>query len=290
MGNTVLAHVLYSCQKKSFDLAGFFSPMGDAHNISKLSLDTDQLTAKHLLEYPDSSVDCLIELKSHDDWIRILTVKMGYDKWKKCYPTVSNYRDFFNVIDNNDKLWQDFYLSFKDPSWPDCVKFEHVSDLPGKIQEEIHSVYKLPGVDQDSVLNTLSLAYYGILTQESILNFSDTVEYQLDNYLNKNFDILKQVVNTKLGWSWNNQLSDEFYNAMIVANKQYFDWLDKFKQIFDSCIRKQSIHVELEFWERSALIAKLCKHFNITPNALEWNKQTFLLESTKSVIEAFEFR
>ena len=48
MGNTVLAHILYSCNQVDLDLDTFFSDVADAHLINKYN-DT-ALTSMHLDE------------------------------------------------------------------------------------------------------------------------------------------------------------------------------------------------------------------------------------------------
>ena len=51
MGNTVLAHVLFSSNQAKLDLDNFFSDTGNSHNIS--GVNTTKLRATHLIEFPD---------------------------------------------------------------------------------------------------------------------------------------------------------------------------------------------------------------------------------------------
>ena len=58
MGNTVLAHVLYSCGQVELDLENFFSDTGNSHKISKLN--QTELIAHHLIEFPNSDLKCIL--------------------------------------------------------------------------------------------------------------------------------------------------------------------------------------------------------------------------------------
>jgi hypothetical protein len=89
MGNTVLAHVLYSCNQVDLDIDNFFSSSGNSHNIRKLN-QTD-LIAFHDAEhnYPtEKNVILNIECVG---WAEILRKKFSYEKWYECYPDENNY-------------------------------------------------------------------------------------------------------------------------------------------------------------------------------------------------------
>ena len=144
MGNTILAHVLYSTHNTDFDLAKLFSKTGNAHKI-KLKNHTE-FTAEHLQEYPNKNLKCIIELIS-DRWYEVLRYKMSYSKWYNDFPTQLNYKKFFKDVQIStqaDASWKEFYDNVRDPSWPECDSYEMIHTLDDRIGREILHIYQPP--------------------------------------------------------------------------------------------------------------------------------------------------
>lgn len=287
MGNTLLAHVLYSCNKVNIEFDRFFSPTGDAHQIQILSQNSN-LIAHHLLEHPRNDVRCLIELTA-TQWMQVLRYKMSYSKWFKKYPNGSNYNDFFIIKSDKkneiDKLWQEFYQQIKDPLWGECATFSDIVHLPKTIQTEILSVYKEPKTNF-SVLNLLTLNYYDSVIEDHTLNFLNSVEYKLVDYINGDFTVVKNVIQDTLQWNWNDCLSLEFHQRVLTVNAEYLSWLDKIIHVFNQCVSFIEVAVDLELWERAIVLAKACRYFNKHPNLLDWdNDSCFLDKDNVSLIK-----
>lgn len=286
MGNTLLAHILYSCCKIDIDFNNFFSTEGNSHHINYLSNNLE-LVANHLLEFPDPGVTCLIELTT-SGWTTVLRHKMSYAKWHKKYPSEYNYSEFFKIIIDHstcrDKLWQEFYQLYKDPQWPECSTYAEITNLTPDIQNEILQVYLHPDKNY-SVLNLLTISYYDILKKNHVLNFPKATEYKLEDYLDSKFDSVKTAIHDKLNWSWDDRLSRNFHRHVLRANSVYLKWLENIVEVFTQCVNFTPIDVELEFWERAILIARICQHFSIHPNSLDWNgNHCFLKKNNVSLI------
>jgi hypothetical protein len=279
MGNTILSHILYSCGKIDLDLNNFFSPEGNAHAIQSCAKNFE-LVAKHLVEFPSADVNCLIELTT-DGWTTILKHKMSYAKWFKKCPQANNYNDFFKIkidqLSMQDTLWQEFYAEYKDPQWPECNTFDDLNKLPPNIQDEILQVYMEPNKNL-SVLNLLTISYFDQLVKPHVSNFPYAIEYKLEDYLNGIFDPLKNVICNKFNWTWDDQLSTNFHQQVLKVNFVYTKWLDNIVDVFNHCINFTVTEVTLEFWEQAILLAKICQHFNIHPNCLNWSKNHCFLE------------
>lgn len=291
MGNTLLAHVLYSCNKVDIDFENFFSTTGDAHqiqNVLKTLNNKTNLTAWHMIENPRSDVKCLIEFTA-TDWMQILQYKMSYSKWFKRYPQEDNYSNFFitkvNEVAESNKLWQEFYQNFKDPSWEECLTFADIVNLPATVQKEILDVYKEPN-KIFSVLNLLTISYYDSLINKHSLKFLGSVEYTLKEYLSADFTVVKNTIQDALVWDWNDSRSLQFHQQVLKVNYEYLAWLDKIINVFNQCVSFNEIEVDLEFWEKAIVLSKVCHYFNKHPNQLEWtDKSCFLDKNNVSLIK-----
>lgn len=280
MGNTLLAHVLYSCNQVDLDIDNFFSPLGDAHQIQNLLINKTNLSCWHLIEYPIPGAECLIEFTA-TKWMQILQYKMAYSKWRRCYPQEDNYSNFFitkvNEVEESRKLWQEFYQNFKDPSWGECLTFADIVNLPVVVQKEILDVYKEPNKNF-SVLNLLTISYYDLLVDYHRLRFSGSVEYTLKEYLSADFTIVKRTIQDTLSWNWNDYRSQQFHQQVLKVNCKYLDWLAKIINVFNQCIRIKETEVDLELWEKAIVLSKVCQHFNKHPNQLDWNNESCFLD------------
>jgi hypothetical protein len=288
MGNTVLAHVLYSCEKVELKFDNFFSDTGDSHNIAKLN--RTELIARHLIEFPDDQLKCIVQLNS-DGWNQVLLLKMLYDKWHKTVPMLDNYEKFFksnNTSDQSDVLWKEYYSNFKDTSWPECPSYCHIKWLPEHIQDEIYQTYQPPDstdiTNNDKLLEFLTQCYFDNF-KKTPTPFPSALCYPISKYLSNDVESLKNIIYQVFGWKWNQEKSNVFYHNMISQNARYFYWLDSIKNIHNRTIRFDKQSTNIDIWERAIVIAKICEHFDIIPAQLHWNtKGCFLDKSNVTLI------
>lgn len=270
LGNTILAHVLYASNRVDINLQDFFSANGHAHKIQKIN--SSELIADHLVEFPKQNLVCLLQLVS-TDWYELLRYKMSYSKWMLAEPNLENYRNFFQnqcVIDF-DKLWLEFYNNVKDPEWPDCEKFDSVTKLSLYIQEEINEQWNPPRFDLTSefqLIEFLVLSYYDKLVTPFEPNF-DCETYDIGKYLEGEFDRLIEL-SQKLGWSWDDGKSEQFYHIMIQNNKTYLTWLDLFKKKYYDVLNTDELNWELKTWEFSFMLSKLFFDLEKNPREIKW--------------------
>lgn len=205
MGHTVLAHALYSCNQIELDLNNFFSTTGDAHAVS--AYNNTNLIAKHLIEFPDNDLVCVLQIKCLD-WAEILRIKLSYSKWVNDTPTPQNYKKFNFLYQHNCniiKLWQEFYQNFKDPTWPDCPTPDDIVYLPEFIQLEIADNYQLADTEiqnYNMFVEWLAITYYDSFFIQPDNTFKSVVALELDDYINNNITPLINVCTTKLKWQW----------------------------------------------------------------------------------------
>jgi len=292
MGNTVLSHILYSCEKVDLNLDKFFSDSGNAHEI--YNLNQSELIASHLIEFPDNRKKCIIQLDS-DECNQVLLLKMSYHKWHNRVPMLNNYAKFFpvtNISEHSEILWNEYYSNVKDPSWPNCPSYYHVQFLPKLIQEEIYQTYQLPENTEinnnDKLLEYFTQCYFDIFKKTSTL-FPLALRYPISKYLKNEIETLKDTVFQVLGWKWNQEKSNIFYQSMISQNTRYFDWLDNIKNIYNQTIQFDELLTNIDIWERAVVIAKVCEHFDITPNRLHWqSKDRFLDKNNVTLINTLK--
>ena len=282
MGNTVLAHILCSCEKVELAFDNFFSDTGNSHNIYELN--HTELVASHLIEFPDDQLKCIIQLDS-DGWNRVLQLKMSYTKSVNSVPMLNNYTKFFelnNISDQSEILWKEFYDNFKDPSWPECSSYCYVKFLPKYVQEEIYQTYQLPDstdiTDNDKLLEFLTQCYFDSF-KKTPTSFPLALCYPISKYLSNDIESLKNTVYQMLGWKWNQEKSDVFYHNMISQNTRYFYWLDNIQNIYNQTIQFCEQLVNIDIWERAVVIAKACEHFGITPDQLHWHTKGCFLDN-----------
>jgi hypothetical protein len=279
MGNTVLAHVFYSCGQKELDLKNFFSDTGNSHKIVKLNLIDDELTAYHLVEFPNSDLKCILQLRS-DEWFHILQFRMSYFKSYNSVPTLSNLNNFFErKIKINDD-WTKFYSAVRDPSWPDCASYEEIYKLPEYIQEEIQNTYHPPNLlltTESDLVEFLSETYFNMLMLSYRPAF-DAPVYRLSDYFSKKIHPLEQIAK-QLKWKYNHQRSDNFYSAMLKANQPHLSWLENIKQVHNNVVNLIHASVDLQPWERALAIAKICITLGHHPRVLNWQDSHCFLDN-----------
>ena len=282
MGNTILAHILYSCEKVDLNVDDFFSNSGNSHKIS--TLNATNLTATHLLEFPNSELNCIIQLYS-DDWNLPLQYKMSYEKWHGDIPTLDNYTKFFNVhnVDDSDRLWQEYYAQYKDPQWPECVSYQAVQFLPEYIQKEIYQTYRHPEefviTNNKKLLEFLSKCYFDRFTSPIAEPFLNAELYPLSKYFLNNCDILKNKIEKVFGWTWNQTKSNFFHGHVMNQNSRYFSWLTSIKHIYNQTINFYECQTHIDIWEKAIIIAKICEYFKLDPMNLNWNSNGCFLDN-----------
>jgi hypothetical protein len=278
MGHTILAHALFACNQYNFNLDNFFSITGDAHQIK--NLNTTILTVKHLIEYPDNDAQCILEVQCRE-WWEVFRLKMSYSKWRKTVPILSNASDFYSFQIDADKkqqkLWQDFYKAYQDPSWPDCDCIDDVVNLPINIQQEIKRVYLPPVLEapttNDKFVEWLSECYYDQFCNPPVSNFKNTNILMLGNYIQGNYLELIEVCSRVLGWTWDTDRGIKFHAYVLQANAPYLDWLKKIKHATHLLINNSANQIvdQFELWEQAIILAMACRHVQISVNQLLWN-------------------
>jgi len=287
MGNTILAHVLFSCNKANLDLDNFFSDSGNSHKIN--NLNNTELVAKHLVEYPDDNKICILQLKSNG-WFHILQYRFSYYKWCNNVPTLSNWDKFFKNISDVDQkqLWQKFYSDIKDETWPECDSFDKLDSLPDYVSSEIKHLYHPPVTDintDDQLLEFLTISYFDQISETNKFVF-DAPVYQLSDYFDYKIESLVNLSET-LNWQWDSELSNQFYSKMLEANAIHMAWLDKVKQYHDLIVSGIVCPIMLDLWERALLIAKVCQTLTCDPRNLKWQDSGCILEHDSATIIKF---
>jgi hypothetical protein len=284
MGNTMLAHILYSCNKANLDLDNFFSPTGNSHAIAFFR--NPEINARHLLEYPDKNANCILQLKSKD-WFRVLQYKFSYCKWCQEYPTINNWHKFFEHKPNDDRnrLWVEFYSNIKDSSWPECNTFSAAQHLPEHIQKEVEQLFQPAATEINTdtqLLEFLAVSYYDHLSTVETVGF-DAPIYWLNDYFEYKLTPLIEI-SKELGWRWNEELSKQFYNKMLASNTVYLKWLDNIKQYHDLTISGIVCSVTLDTWERALVIAKICQTLACDIRQLNWQDNSCYLEQDNATL------
>lgn len=284
MGNTILAHVIFSCNKANLNLDNFFSVSGDSHKIQ--SFKNTELTAKHLLESPDSNANCILQLTS-DGWFRVLQYYFSYSKWFYDFPNINNWRKFFNYIPDTDQQqhWQTFYSDIKDESWPECNSIDDIDALPSYIQTEVKQNYQYPlqKIDTDhKLLEFLTMCYFDSMSMPNTFKF-DAPVYKLSDYFD--YKIIPLIKISKLlNWQWDEELSKKFYNKMLEVNSKYLKWLDTIKQYHDMTVNGIVCPANLDVWEKALVIAKICQTLSCNPRRLKWQDSGCILEHTNATL------
>ena len=277
MGNTLCAHIMYSCGKWDLDLDIFFSSTGDAHAARQL-WNHDILKPIHMHEQPElvpTDSSCILEINT-SPWFKLLEIKMGYSKFMFITPTVDNVLTFFR-IDNQSidekKLWAEFYANIKDPLWPECDSLAEVINLPLHIRDEIYNKYQPPvvGITNNNWLSLLTIAYYDLINSIDHTPKFGGKSYLLDDYFNNDLSMVKKQIQDKLGWQWDDQKSNLFYNCVIKVNQRYTEWLKHIKLLYEKTINNIAVQIDLEPWEKSLFLAKICLHHKVHPNSIPWD-------------------
>lgn len=141
--------------------------------------------------------------------------------------------------------------------------------------------------EDNSWLENLTVKYHTML-QLANNNTSAQPVLDITDYIAGNVDSLRSAVEN-IGWTWDSDRSDVFYQEMITHNRCYFDWLETIRTLTLACANGVPVKTELEFWEKALVIAKTCDIKNISPSSLHWdNQDCFLDTDSVTLIESFE--
>lgn len=294
MGNTILAHALFACNQIQIDLDTFFSKTGDSHQIRKIN--STSLTAEHLIEHPNSNLQCILEVICQG-WWEALRLKMSYSKWTKEVPTLSNASNFYSFKVEFDKkrlqLWQEFYQVYRDPTWPDCNSVENVTNLPISIQQEIQRVYcppifEFPNTD-DKFVEWLTECYYDQFCNPDIPKFKNSKTLLLENYLLGSYSELVDMCSRVLGWKWDNTKDLDFHARVLQANASYLDWMENIKNATHLLLNNKNnqINQKFELWEQSVILAMACKQMHFLPNQLIWKHSGRVTDKDNLYLDIF---
>jgi len=278
MGNTILAHALFACNHVDLNLENFFSSTGDSHKINQLN--QTNLTAAHLIEFPNDNVQCILKIICQE-WWEVLRLKLSYSKWTKAVPTLNNSLDFYTFHVDTDKkhhqLWQEFYNAYRDPDWPDCSSIDDIVNLPINIQEEIANTYVLPKLEPPSTVDRfvewLTVCYYDQVSNTVTLNTSDTAATLfLGNYIQGNYKELLDVCSNVLGWSWDLERDNQFHKQVLQANTIYLNWLEKIKRATFLLVNGKIVDYDIfDLWEQAVILAMACKITQTPATHLLWD-------------------
>lgn len=125
-------------------------------------------------------------------------------------------------------------------------------------------------------LENLTYKYFDVLSQSS---HTSNPQLPLDHYIDGDFAGLIGQVENQLGWCWNQNRSQQFYNELLLHNARYLSWLDHFKSIVASAIDDCGVTANLVFWEKAMLLAMLCKKQNCDPRQLPWTDDRCFLDT-----------
>jgi hypothetical protein len=274
MGNTVLAHALFSCNKADIDIDQFFSSTGNAHAIR--DINHTELTAEHLVEMPADHLKCLLEITCFDYW-ELLRIKMSYSKWMLEVPDLTNYSKFYFYNPDQDaeniKLWNSFYQSIRDPSWPDCNSPAEIKTLPKTIQAEINACYQLPDLSPPDtpikLVEWLAKNYYNNFLRVK-KHFVSVPSLDLGQYIQGNYQPLIDICKHQLNWQWDHTQSAKFHAKMLETNAGYLTWLEKIKSAVVLVINNEDVVDNFELWEQALVIAKVCHTLDQDPMTINW--------------------
>jgi len=111
MGQSLLAHTLYSCNQVELDLNLFFSDTGNSHNICKLN--KTHLQAQHYINIIDTcNYTKLVEIVPDNEY-KLLRLKMSYEKWTGCFPEPGNFEKFnFRDLGKDNSYYESLALNY----------------------------------------------------------------------------------------------------------------------------------------------------------------------------------
>lgn len=138
----------------------------------------------------------------------------------------------------------------------------------------------IPGVNP---LEYLSITYFD---SYDITYPCNSKVLHLGQYLEHQLNCLQEQVENILGWQWDQDLSMQFHNRMLVHNQQYIQWQQLIKTIVCQTLEKNVVQCNLQFWEKAIVISMACKQKKVNPIMLHWDECNFLDNNNHSLIES----
>jgi hypothetical protein len=176
------------------------------------------------------------------------------------------------------------------PDWDELLRLR-MSYV--KWHQDFPTAYNLKkfGYPKSSNNNDEQLAMvYETMLNESYSKLPDTVPKQtLSGYILGNYSTVKNTIQEKFGWYWDNNKSDLFFDEVRNQNFKHIKWLEQIKQTVNDCVNNKLFDVELEFFERAMVIAKVCNYYGTSVRNLHWNDYgCFLEKNSLTLIESIE--
>jgi hypothetical protein len=255
MGSTLLAHALFSCGQLNIDLNKFFGDTGHAHAVGRGTIRP--LMAKNAYDdglEEDQSV--ILEVKT-SGFYTLLSCKMSYNKWTGFEPTIDNLDFFFEYEPQCDfeQHWEIFYKNWSPEGWPQ-IPYKARYELSEEDRLDAEKRFKIAMSNIPTELSDLTPlqkftflveTWFGEFNATHSQNFSGSKLYNLQDYLKGDYRLLKEVVTTHLGWDWDDDKSNAFYQASMQANKVYTDWLKKMMHYYEEYVRRDILPNDLLF-------------------------------------------
>lgn len=85
---------------------------------------------------------------------------------------------FFNQ--QEIKNWQDFYRSYRDPSWPEDIKYDEIYLLPKQIQQEVMANY-LPGIQSWGEIRLDAIVENAVFFKQNMSKFAVEVQKDIEH-------------------------------------------------------------------------------------------------------------
>lgn len=141
--------------------------------------------------------------------------------------------------------------------------------------------------EDDTWAKHLTKNYHTLFQLAKNITYQSPI-FLLGDYLTGELTPLRSAVE-KIGWKWDVDRSNAFYNEMISRNRCYIDWLDSIKTVTDACVSRIPVETKLDFWEQALVTAKVCDIENIHPDSLHWDDYGCFLDTNNvSLIESLE--
>jgi len=196
MGNTILAHILYSCAKIQIDPELIFSFEGNAHAIN--DYNNTNLIAWHCEEFPKDDMEIILKVVCND-WDELLRLKMSYSKFYKKVPDKGNFQDF---------------------NFTNASESSHIENLTIKYWTMLQSV-KLKNIDK---VADITLSEYISGNVDKLQNTAKFHNWNWDSEKSKTFYQIMLIHNSKY-FDWLDKIKILVNNCLeynIVSTSLHF--------------------------------------------------------------------
>lgn len=186
--------------------------------------------------------------------------------------SVGNYKNDRLIslhVEHNNREDLEVILTVKCTGWDEVLrkKMSYAKWYQQYPTKDTFSAFGFNVPNFGTELEALTNIYFNSYT---CLNNIKTAILPLGQYINNQYNVLIDTVETVTGWKWDRYRSNKFYQVMIEKNQKYITWLKNIQHITNSCIQRNTIPTELQFWEKAVVISKSCFDLGINPNMLHW--------------------